>query len=1025
VRIKEHKPKTPSHSTGLVATLRDYLCLQGSAAPSIALPRPRGCLAVALAFAFLALGPAPAQAAQPHAFLEQFGSPGSGAGQLQLTPESGLAVDQENGDLYVADTANHRVDEFSSTGAFLRAWGWDVVASGPDSGPGTDEVQTVTVAATAGTFTLAVGASTTASLPFDATAAELQAQLESLAPVGAGNVTVTGGPGDPTGSNPYRVTFVGALAATHLPKMTLDTSSLVREVHVGANLSCTAGPPGSASLTYKWLRNGVPIPGATESVYTTVAADASTALQCQVFAINANVGATQASSPFLVSPPPVTAPPMPPLAGGGQEAIEVERNPPGSRQEEIEIKENGTHELGEVGSSGGTTLTCTEARRWTGASTFAYQWYRNGLPLSGNGAGTETYTVQTADLATPAFFQCAVTAANADASASVTAVTKDEALAVMTKETDVGDENTLAHWQPPYPLPPRATATLVAGSVAVTAPAGRFQVCQASSGDLCQAGLPGAGLGQLTAPTYIAVDNTPGGHGDLYVADPATHLVQKFDSTGHLITAWGGSPGPGQISGGQGVGGQGVLKGVLVNPAGNLLVVDGTSTYEWSQSTGELLNPLQNGETGETEQRNIGFNSQIGVAPIGVAGDPAGRVYVGELLYPEGVRVSQNSLCNLEDPFGLCPEHNLHEGSAYKKNFTVDPGPATGVAVDPSTEAVYVASYNPISHQSDISAHDSEGNELEPPFGGNGEITNPGALAASGSAGSEGDVYLAEPGANRIEVFAPGGPRDSLTVTRAGTGLGSVASAPAVIACPFTCAASFPEGEVVTLTATAPEHSMFVGWSGGGCAGTGACQITFTAATAVTATFAYDRPVLTVAPAAAVTRHTAILTGTVNPEGDASSCLFEYGTTSAYGAQAPCSSHPGSGAGPVPVSAELWELATSTTYHYRLVSANSGGTSYGSDETLTTGSEGCASNAVLCPVLPAVASIATAAVVSPKPPVITTKALTNARKLTLALAVCRKHKQRSVRVKCEKQAQRRYAPAKTKPKKSTRSGKRG
>ena len=230
----------------------------------------------------------------------------------------------------------------------------------------------------------------------------------------------------------------------------------------------------------------------------------------------------------------------------------------------------------------------------------------------------------------------------------------------------------------------------------------------------------------------------------------------------------------------------------------------------------------------------------------------------------------------------------------------------------------------------------------------------------------------------------------------------------------------------MTLTATAPEHSTFVGWSGGGCAGTGACQITFTAATAVTAMFAYDRPALSVAPAAAVTRHTAILTGTVNPEGDASSCFFEYGPTAAYGAQAPCSTHPGSGAGPVPVSAELWELATSTTYHYRLVSANSGGTSYGPDETFTTGSEGCASNVALCPVLPAVAPIATAAVVSPEPPALTVKALTNAQKLALALKVCRKHKQQGVSASAVKSRPvRRYAPAKKKPKKSMRSGKRG
>ena len=52
------------------------------------------------------------------------GSPGSAAGQL--TEPSDVAVNDSTGDLYVADTGNHRVDQFSSAGAFLRAWGWGV-----------------------------------------------------------------------------------------------------------------------------------------------------------------------------------------------------------------------------------------------------------------------------------------------------------------------------------------------------------------------------------------------------------------------------------------------------------------------------------------------------------------------------------------------------------------------------------------------------------------------------------------------------------------------------------------------------------------------------------------------------------------------------------------------------------------------------------------------------------------------------------------------------------------------------------
>jgi DNA-binding beta-propeller fold protein YncE len=58
-----------------------------------------------------------------------FGSPGSGAGQLQ-GPE-GVAVAPASGNLYVADTGNDRVDVFSATGTFIDAFGWGVADGQP------------------------------------------------------------------------------------------------------------------------------------------------------------------------------------------------------------------------------------------------------------------------------------------------------------------------------------------------------------------------------------------------------------------------------------------------------------------------------------------------------------------------------------------------------------------------------------------------------------------------------------------------------------------------------------------------------------------------------------------------------------------------------------------------------------------------------------------------------------------------------------------------------------------------------
>ncbi len=55
-----------------------------------------------------------------------FGSQGSGAGQM-LHP-SGLAVNQVTGEIYVMDAGNNRIDEFTPTHEFVRAWGAGVKA---------------------------------------------------------------------------------------------------------------------------------------------------------------------------------------------------------------------------------------------------------------------------------------------------------------------------------------------------------------------------------------------------------------------------------------------------------------------------------------------------------------------------------------------------------------------------------------------------------------------------------------------------------------------------------------------------------------------------------------------------------------------------------------------------------------------------------------------------------------------------------------------------------------------------------
>jgi len=79
--------------------------------------------------------------------------------------------------------------------------------------------------------------------------------------------------------------------------------------------------------------------------------------------------------------------------------------------------------------------------------------------------------------------------------------------------------------------------------------------------------------------------------------------------------------------------------------------------------------------------------------------------------------------------------------------------------------------------------------------------------------------------------------RHDLTVAKAGTGAGTVASSPAGIDCGTACIAAYAYGTPVTLTASAVAGSAFAGWSGGGCSGTGPCTVAVDSAMNVTASF--------------------------------------------------------------------------------------------------------------------------------------------------------------------------------------------
>src|SRR5438270_485984 len=93
-------------------------------------------------------------------------------------------------------------------------------------------------------------------------------------------------------------------------------------------------------------------------------------------------------------------------------------------------------------------------------------------------------------------------------------------------------------------------------------------------------------------------------------------------------------------------------------------------------------------------------------------------------------------------------------------------------------------------------------------------------------------------------------------------------------------------------------------------------------------------PQATTLSASQLQNTSAYLNGSVNPEGNATTWWFAYGTTPAYGTTTtPVSA--GSAAIPVTVGLLVTGLTQGATYHFAVVAQSPAGTVYGADETFT------------------------------------------------------------------------------------------
>jgi uncharacterized repeat protein (TIGR02543 family) len=310
----------------------------------------------------------------------------------------------------------------------------------------------------------------------------------------------------------------------------------------------------------------------------------------------------------------------------------------------------------------------------------------------------------------------------------------------------------------------------------------------------------------------------------------------------------------------------------IPNVGGSLngIAVDGTTLYVTDSSSGSVLvvdTTLPNGSGG---LGRVVATVPVGAAPfsnpLGIVVDPtpgAKRVYVVDVFAdPQDGSTLEVSVI---DPTQL---------AAAPVTVRIDVGATPGgIALSPDRSLLYVANdvrdgYTVLSTQPLAVLNHVVGLGIAPV----GIATDStGRRVFVGNLGS-GTVSVVDTVANTVNhvpvgavpfvfgAFVTDGPTVQHTLT--------VTSSPAAGGTITPAGGTFDQGTVVTLSVTPNPGYQFVGWSGGGCSGTNACNVTMDGPKTVTAMFTLNQYPLTVtsSPAAG---------GTITPPGG----MFNHGAT--------------------------------------------------------------------------------------------------------------------------------------------------
>ncbi|MHB1045548.1 MAG: SMP-30/gluconolactonase/LRE family protein [Thermoanaerobaculia bacterium] len=395
---------------------------------------------------------------------------------------------------------------------------------------------------------------------------------------------------------------------------------------------------------------------------------------------------------------------------------------------------------------------------------------------------------------------------------------------------------------------------------------------------------PGASA-MFSSPEGVAVDAS----GNVYVADVVNNRIRKIDTAGD-VTTLGGMQAAG-IADGPGASAMfGYPRGVAVDASGNVYVADpNNQRIRKIDTAGDVttLGGMQaaGSADGTGAAANFYYPTGICIDPyrgrIIVADSNNNAIRVGEAALPDVATIDQAT-----GPTFVTRQLNTSPQTATTWEWGLVRRP-TGSVAQLSSTTVSNPTFTPDVadvYVFRLTAKDSAGvmsgtlvtltatpciPPAPPTAGSNSPVTAGGTIALTASTVA-GATYswtgpngftsaLQNPtitnadaqhaGTYSVIVTVGGCPSpaattnvtvllgQTLTVTRNGTGTGSVFSSPLGVNCGATCNASYPIGTVVTLTPVANPGATFTGWSGA-CTGTGACSVTMSAARSVNATFA-------------------------------------------------------------------------------------------------------------------------------------------------------------------------------------------